>query len=409
MDVEKLSADFIRSQFPILARRVHGKRLVYLDSGATYLKPLQVLNAMFDHYKNGAANIHRGVHTLSEEATHRYEGVRENVRAFIGAASAKEIIFTSGVTGGINLVAYSFGRTHIKAGDEVVLTEMEHHGNIVPWQLLRDMTGCTIKVVPISDRGELDLGALQDLLTTRTKLLALTHVSNVLGTINPIKDITAAAHSKNIPVLVDGAQAVAHIPVDVQDLDADFYVFSGHKLLATSGTGVLYGKTKYLEQMPPFLGGGDMIKSVTFEKTIYADLPAKFEAGTPNIGATIGLGTAIRFLQQLGWETIHKHEQTLLEYGTAVLGKIPGLRIIGTAQNKISIISFVVDGIHPHDLGTLLDQEGVAVRTGHHCAQPLMQRLGVPATVRACFSFYNTKDDVDILASAIRKAQEVFA
>lgn len=400
----------IRSDFPILARQArHGKNLIYLDNAATTLKPRQVLDAVYDHYAYGASNIHRGVHYLSEEATRLYEGARETVRDFINARETKEIIFTSGTTFAINLVAKSWGRKNISAGDEIVITHMEHHANIVPWQMLREETGCILNIAPINDRGELDMAAFESLITPRTKLVSVVYTSNSLGTINPVRDIIRLAKKHGSAVLLDAAQTVAHTKVDVQNLDCDFLVFSGHKLFATSGVGVLYGKRAILEGMPPFMGGGDMIKSVTFEKTTYADLPARLEAGTPAIGGAIGLAAAIGYVRNIGFDSIAAQEKDLLTYATGLVSDIPGLRIIGTAAEKAAILSFIVDGVHPHDMGSLLDAEGVAVRAGHHCTQPLMTRFKIPATTRASFSFYNTRADVDALVAAIKKAIEVFA
>jgi cysteine desulfurase/selenocysteine lyase len=410
---DKFDLQKIREDFPILTRKVRDdKALVYLDNAATTLKPRQVLDAVYHHYAHGASNIHRGVHFLSEEATRLYENSREKIRNFIGAKDLAEIIFTSGTTAGINLIAKSWGAKNITSGDEVIITHMEHHANIVPWQMLREATGCTLKVAPINDCGELILDEFERLVTPRTKMIAVVYTSNSLGTVNPVDKIIKIARAKgakNCRVLLDAAQTVAHARIDVQSLDCDFLVFSGHKLFATSGVGVLYGKREVLDTMPPLMGGGDMIKSVTFEKTTYAGLPARLEAGTPSIGGAIGLGTAIDYINRIGFDAIADHEHDLLTYATSVLYDIPGLKIIGTAANKTSILSFVVDGIHPHDMGTLLDAEGVAVRAGHHCTQPVMSRFGVPATTRASFSFYNTRADADALAAAVRKAIEVFA
>jgi cysteine desulfurase/selenocysteine lyase len=353
------------------------------------------------------SNIHRGVHYLSERATQSYEGVRVKVKAFMNAAETQELIFVRGTTEGINLVAHSFGHAFVKAGDEILISAMEHHSNIVPWQMLCEERGATLKVIPITDDGELQMDAVPALLTAKTRLMAVTHVSNALGTVNPVKELVRMAHEKNIPVLVDGAQAVPHVRVDVQDLDCDFYAFSAHKMFGPTGVGVLYGKKKWLEQMPPYQGGGDMIKSVTFEKTIYNDLPYKFEAGTPNIGGGIGLGAAIDYLHELNMDAIRQFEHDLLVYATGKILTVPGVRIIGTAKDKAGVLSFVMEGIHPHDIGTILDVEGVAIRTGHHCAQPVMQRFGVPATARASFAFYNTKEEVDAFIKALYKVREV--
>jgi cysteine desulfurase/selenocysteine lyase len=406
------SFDFmkVREDFPILGRTVRdGKALVYLDNAATTLKPRPVLDAVYQHYAYGASNIHRGVHFLSEEATRLYEGARETVRRFINARETAEVIFTSGTTAAINTVAKTWGKKNVGPGDEVLITHMEHHANIVPWQMLREETGCILKVAPINDRGELIMDEFEKLVTPRTKLISVVYTSNSLGTVNPVRDIIRIARKNNCKVLLDAAQTVAHTRVDVQELDCDFLVFSGHKLFATSGVGVLYGKRDLLESMPPLMGGGDMIKSVTFEKTTYAGLPARLEAGTPAIGGAIGLGAAIDYVEAIGFDAIATQEKDLLQYATGLMTAIPGVRLIGTAAEKASILSFVVDGIHPHDMGTLLDAEGVAVRAGHHCTQPVMQRFKIPATTRASFSFYNTRADADALASAVRKAIEVFA
>lgn len=396
--------------FPILERTVRdGKKLVYLDNAATTLKPRQVLDAVFEHYSLGASNIHRGVHFLSEEATTAYEASREGVRKFINAREPAEIIFTSGTTAAINLVAKSWGKANIGPGDEIILSQMEHHANIVPWQMLRDETGCVLKIAPIDDRGEIIMDEFERLLTNKTKIVSVVWTSNSLGTINPVHKMIELAKSCGAATLIDAAQTVAHAPVDVQSLDCDFLVFSGHKLFATSGVGVLYGKKSVLEAMAPLMGGGDMIRSVTFEKTTYAGLPARLEAGTPAIGGAIGIGAAIKYISDIGFKKIKEQEQDLLDYATGLLSGIPGLRIIGTAREKTSIISFIVNGVHPHDMGTLLDAEGIAVRAGHHCTQPVMQRFGIPATTRASFSFYNTREDADALAAAIHKAVEVFS
>ncbi len=381
----------IRRDFPILHQKVYGHELVYLDNAATSQKPRSVIDAISRYYENGNANIHRGVHYLSEHATEEHEAARRTVQAFLNAADKREIIFVRSATEAINLVAQSYGRKHVKAGDEIVITAMEHHSNIVPWQMLCEEKEATLKVVPINDRGELILEELPKLLTPKTKIVAVTHVSNALGTINPLRKIIEIAHARNVPVVVDGAQAVPHLKVDVQALDADFYVFSGHKVYGPTGIGVLYGKRALLEAMPPYQGGGDMIRSVTFEKTLYNDLPYKFEAGTPNIGGAIGLGVAIDYITQLGIDNIAAHEHELLVYGTEALSAIPGVRLIGTAKEKAAVISFLIDGIHPHDIGTILDREGIAIRTGHHCAQPVMQRYKIPATARASFALYNTR------------------
>lgn len=396
-----------RFHFPLLRRQVNGKPLVYLDNAATSQKPQVVIDAIMRYYYEENSNIHRGVHYLSERATESYEAARAKVQRFINARSTKEIIFVRSTTEGINLVASSFGRLKIKQGDEVVISAMEHHSNIVPWQLMCEEKGARLRVTPINDAGELLLDEYEKLLTERTRIVAITHISNALGTINPIKEIIATAHARSIPVLVDGAQAVPHMKVDVQQLDCDFYAFSSHKMFGPTGVGILYGKEELLEAMPPYQGGGDMIKSVTFEKTLFNDLPFKFEAGTPNIAGGIGLGAAIDYMNAMDMNAVMAYEHELLQYATARLLEIPGVRIIGTAKQKAAVISFVLEGVHPHDIGTILDYEGVAIRTGHHCAQPVMQRFGVPATARASFAFYNTKDEVDVLVRAVRKVKEV--
>jgi cysteine desulfurase / selenocysteine lyase len=398
----------VRSDFPILSEKIHGKPLVYLDNAATTQKPQAVIDAMVRSYAQDNANIHRGVHLLSERATQAYELAREKVQHFLNAASSREIVFVRGTTEGINLVAQTYGRAHVGKGDEVLLTEMEHHSNIVPWQLLCEEKGAQLKVLPITDEGELRLDLFDGLLTDRTRIVAVTHVSNSLGTINPIKTMVEKAHSRSIPVLVDGAQAVAHIPVDVQELGADFYAMSGHKLFGPTGIGVLYGRLPLLEAMPPYQGGGDMISAVTFKKTTYNVVPHKFEAGTPNIAGAVGLGAAIDYVQSLDFTSVSAHEHELLAYGTEVLSAFPGIRLVGTAKQKTSILSFVMDNVHPHDIGTILDQEGVAIRTGHHCTQPLMERLGVPATARASLALYNTRDEIDALVRALNRVHEIF-
>ena len=403
-DVEK-----IRRDFPILKMKVQGHPLVYLDNAATSQKPQSVIDALVRYYEGENANIHRGVHYLSQIATEAFEQARETVRAFVNAARASEIIFTRGTTEAINLVAHSYGRANVGAGDEVLITAMEHHSNIVPWQMLCEEKGAKLRVAPMNDEGELLLEEFKKLLNPRTKVVAVGHVSNALGTINPLKEMIAAAHTLGIPVVVDGAQAVPHLAVDVQDLDADFYAFSGHKMYGPTGIGVLYGKTALLEAMPPYQGGGDMISSVTFEKTTYNKLPYKFEAGTPDMAGAAGLKAAIEYMNGIGIAKIAAHEHELLEYATEVIGSLPGVRLIGTAREKASVLSFVLDEVHPHDIGTILDQEGIAVRTGHHCAQPVMERFHIPATVRASFAVYNTKAEIDALARAIQKVHEVFA
>ncbi|HPE71939.1 MAG TPA: cysteine desulfurase [Candidatus Competibacter sp.] len=399
----------IRADFPILRQRVHGKPLVYLDNAASVQKPKVVIDAIGECYGGYYANIHRGVHLLSERSTSAYEGAREKVRAFLNAASVQEIIFTRNTTESINLVASSFGGQRIGAGDEIVITGMEHHSNIVPWQLLCERSGATLKVVPFTDAGELILEEYERLLDSgRVKLVAFVHLSNALGTINPVKTLIELAHARGIPVLVDGAQSVPHLAVDVRELDCEFYAFSSHKIYGPSGVGVLYGKKALLEAMPPYQGGGDMIQMVTFEKTEYADLPNKFEAGTPNIAGVIGLGAALDWLNAIGLDAVAAHEHDLLEYATPRLNEIPGLKIMGTARDKAALAAFTMQGIHPHDIGTILDREGVAIRAGHHCAQPVMQRYGVPATARASFAVYNTRDEVDALVAALWKVKELF-
>lgn len=399
----------IRAEFPILSQKVHGKRLVYLDNAASVQKPQTVIDAVSGCYSQYYANIHRGVHLLSERSTAAYEKTRETVRAFLNAASTQEIIFTRGTTESINLVASSFGGSRIKAGDEILITGMEHHSNIVPWQLLCEHTGASLKVAPFTDAGELLLDEYERLLDSgRVRLVAFVHVSNALGTINPIKILIDLAHARDVPVLVDGAQAVAHLPVDVQALDCDFYAFSSHKIYGPSGVGVLYGKQALLEAMPPYQGGGDMIRLVTFEKTEYADLPNKFEAGTPNIAGVIGLGAALDWLTGIGLDAVATHEQALLAYATAQLSEIPGLNLMGTAREKAGVAAFTLQGVHPHDIGTILDREGIAIRAGHHCAQPVMQRYGVAATARASLAAYNSRNEINELIKALWKVKELF-
>jgi cysteine desulfurase/selenocysteine lyase len=400
--------DAIRRDFPILETEMRGRPLVYLDSAASAQKPRAVVEAMSDFYTAHYANIHRGVYQLSAEATQSYEAVRTRVARFIGAPDPREVIFVRNATEAINLVARTWAEQEIKSGDEIVLTTMEHHANIVPWQMLAEKCGAKIRVAAISDEGTLDLEHLERLLGPRTKLLAFTEVSNALGTINPVSKLTALAKERGITTLVDGAQAAPHQPVDVAALGCDFYAFSGHKVFGPSGAGVLYGRLPLLEAMPPFLGGGDMIESVSFEGTTFAPVPQKFEAGTPDIASVIGLGAAIGYLEAIGMDQIAAYEQTLLAYATERLEQIPGLRIIGTAKEKAAVISFVLDDAHPHDIGTILDREGIAIRTGHHCAQPLMKRMAVPATARASLAFYNTAHDVDRLIAALEKTQEIF-
>lgn len=399
----------IREDFPILKQLVHGKPLVYLDNAATSQKPGAVLDALWRFYTEECANVHRGIHLLSERATQDYEETRTKVQHFLGAGEAREVIFVRGTTEAINLVAYSYGRKNVRPGDEILITAMEHHSNILPWQILCEEKGARLRVAPINDDGELLLEEFEKLLNPRTRLVAVCHVSNALGTVNPIVRIIQMAHSQNVPVLVDGAQAAPHRKVNVQELDCDFYAFSGHKLYGPTGVGVLYGKARLLEEMPPYQGGGDMIRSVTFEKTTYNCLPYKFEAGTPNIAATIGLGAAIDYVSQIGLERMAAYERELLEYATRKISRIPGVRIIGTAREKAGVLSFVVEGVHPHDVGTILDQDGIAIRAGHHCAMPVMERFGVPATARASFACYNTQEEVDILVSGMQKVREVFS
>jgi cysteine desulfurase/selenocysteine lyase len=404
-----LDVTAIRKDFPILAQQVHGKPLIYLDNAATSQKPKCVIDALTRFYLMDNANIHRGVHQLSERSTQSYEAARDKVQRFLNAAKAREIIFVRGATEGINLVAQTYGRKYVGAGDEIVISAMEHHSNIVPWQMLCEEKGAELRVIPINNRGEVEFDQFEKLLNHRTRLVAVSHVSNALGTINPVREIINTAHSWNVPVLIDGAQAVPHMKVDARNLDCDFYVFSGHKVFGPTGVGVLYGREQLLEDMPPYQGGGDMIRSVTFEKTTYNDLPYKFEAGTPDIAGVIGLGAAIDYLDQIGMDAVAEHEHDLLEYGTRALENISGLRLIGTAREKAGVLSFVIDGVHPHDAGTILDREGVAVRAGHHCAQPVMERFGVSATTRASLAFYNTREDIDALVAGIQKVKEVFA
>ncbi len=398
----------LREEFPILKETVYGKPLTYLDSAATSQKPQQVIDAISRFFLKENANVHRGVHYLSERATEGYENARLEVQKFLNAKDSHEIIFVRGTTEAINLVAQTYGKAHVGSGDEILITEMEHHSNIVPWQMLCEDKGAKLRVVPISDAGELDMVAFESLLSSKTKIVAVTHVSNVLGTINPIKQIVEMAHAYGAKVLVDGAQAAPHLPVDVQALGCDFYALSGHKVYGPTGIGVIYGKSELLDVMPPYQGGGDMILSVTFEKTIYNKSPYKFEAGTPNMAGAIGLAAAITFLATLPQDERAEEEKALLEYGTDALSEIPGLRLIGTAREKVSVLSFVLEGIHPHDIGTILDREGVAIRTGHHCAQPLMKRLKLPATARASLACYNTRADIDQLVAGLHKVQGIF-
>ncbi len=399
----------VRSDFPILELTVNGKPLAYLDNAASAQMPRPVIDRIVRYEMREHANIHRGVHHLSEIATAAYEAAREKVRRFLNAREEREIIYTRGTTEAINLVMHGYGRKFLGEGDEIVVSQLEHHSNIVPWQMLCEEKGCRLRVIPCDDRGVLDLEAYEALFNGRTKLVAFTHVSNALGTVNPVKRMIATAHAHGVPVLVDGAQAAPHIPVDVQDLDCDFYCFSAHKLCGPTGMGALYGKAALLDRMQPYQGGGDMILSVTFEKTIYAPLPTKFEAGTPNIMGAIAMGAALDYLAEVGIDNVAAWEHSLLEYATRQLEAMEGVRIIGTAPDKAAVLSFEVKGVHPHDVGTILNEEGVAVRTGHHCAQPVMQRFRVPATARASFAFYNTMGEVDQLVAAIRRAQQMFA
>ena len=399
----------IREDFPILKELVHGKPLVYLDNAATTQKPQAVIDALVNYYQTENSNVHRGVHTLSQLATDAYEGAREKVRQFINAEHDKEIIFVRGTTEGINLVAQTYGRANIGPGDEIIITAMEHHSNIVPWQILCEEKGAHLKVIPINDDGELLLEEYESLLSPRTKFVSVVHQSNALGTINPVEEIIELAHARGIPVLLDGAQAVAHVPIDVQKLGCDFYAFSGHKLYGPTGVGVLYGRADLLDAMPPYQGGGEMIRSVTFEKTLYNVIPNKFEAGTQNIAGSVGMGAAIDYVNGVGTDNIAAYEKELLAYGAERLSEIELVKLIGTARHKGSILSFVMENAHPHDVGTILDAEGIAVRTGHHCAQPLMDRYGVPATVRASLAFYNTKEEIDTLVKGIDRVIEVFS
>ncbi|MCP3058431.1 cysteine desulfurase [Myxococcus sp. K38C18041901] len=398
----------VRADFPLLRQEVRGRPLVYLDSAATAQKPQAVIDAIVRFYQHDNANVHRGVHILSERATEAYEGARETVRGFLNARDVREIIFVRGTTEAINLVAQTYGRKHIGAGDEVLITQMEHHANIVPWKMLCEQTGATLKVIPVDDRGELVLDAVDALLTEKTRILAVTHVSNALGTVNPVKELTRRAHAKGIPVLVDGAQSVTHFPVDVQDIGCDFYAFSGHKTFGPTGIGVLYGRLERLEPMPPYQGGGDMILSVTMEKVTYNRVPHRFEAGTPNLEGAVGLAAAIRYLRGVGLAAIAEHDRQMMAYATEALEAVPGLRLIGTAREKAGVLSFTLEDIHPHDVGTILDREGICIRTGHHCAQPVMQHFKLPATARASLALYNTREDVDALVRGLHKVREVF-
>lgn len=408
-DINRLPYDVqkVRADFPILNERVHGKPLVYLDNAATTQKPQSVLDTLTHYYEHDNANIHRGVHLLSERATHAYEQARVKVQKFLNAAKSNEIIYVRNATEGINLVAQTYGRRNIGEGDEIIISAMEHHCNIVPWQMLCEEKSAKLRVIPMNDAGELLLDEYEKLITPRTKFVSIVHMSNALGTINPVRQMIDTAHANGIPVLLDAAQSAYHIPLDVQALDCDFLVFSGHKLYGPTGIGVLYGKEEFLNTMPPWMGGGDMIRSVTFEKTTYNALPYKFEAGTPHIAGGIGLGAAIDYLNQLGMDRLAGHEHDLLEYGTDALQSVPGLTLIGTATAKASVFSFILEGVHPHDIGTILDQEGIAIRTGHHCAQPVMQRYSIPATARASLACYNTKEEIDVLVRGLRRVAEV--
>jgi len=409
MVAASLDVAHIRSEFPILARLINGKPLVYLDNAASSQMPQPVIDRLVRYQSQEHANIHRAVHTLSEHATADYEEARRKAQRFINAKDEHEIIFTRGTTESINLVMQGYGRAFIQAGDEIILTELEHHSNIVPWQMLCEEKGAKLRVAPISDTGEILLDEYQKLFNERSKFAALSHVSNALGTVNPVREMIATAHQRGVPVLLDGAQAAPHLKIDVQALDCDFYAFSGHKICGPTGIGVLYGKRALLEKMRPFQGGGDMILSVTFEKTTYNSVPFKFEAGTPPIAATIGMGSAMDYLSSIGFERIDGHETDLLNYATQQIGLMQGVRIIGTAKHKAAVLSFMVEGVHPHDVGTILNEDGIAIRTGHHCAQPVMRRFGVPATARASFAFYNTFEEVDALVAGIKKVQRMFA
>jgi cysteine desulfurase/selenocysteine lyase len=399
----------VRSDFPILRLKVNGKPLAYLDNAASSQMPQPVLDRLIRYQTQEHSNIHRAVHYLSETATAAYEGARRKIQKFINARDEREVIYTRGTTDAVNLVMHGFGRALLQRGDEIILSQLEHHSNIVPWQMLRDEKGCKLRVIPCNDAGELLLDEYEALFNQHTRLVALTHVSNALGTVNPVKQMIACAHAQGVPVLVDGAQAVPHLPVDVQDLDCDFYCFSGHKMFGPTGIGVLFGKAQWLEKMQPYQGGGDMILSVTFERTVYNTIPHKFEAGTPPIAAAIGLGAAVDYLTEIGMREIAAWEHELLTYASGQVQALPGVRIVGTAIDKASVLSFTVAGVHPHDVGTLLNEDGVAVRTGHHCAQPVMQRFGIPATARASFAFYNTFQEIDQLVAGIRRVQKIFA
>ncbi len=409
LQIAPLDITVLRDDFPILHQEVNGKPLVYFDNAATTQKPLSVIEAISNYYLDINANIHRGIHTLAEKSTAEFEATRKEVRAFLNAAFTEEIIFVRGVTEGINLVAHGFAKSILKEGDEVIISAMEHHSNIVPWQMACEQTGAKLKIIPISDAGEIIYEAYLDLLSPKTKLVSIVHASNALGTINPVKDIISEAHARGIPVLLDGAQSSSHLDIDVQELDCDFFVFSGHKVYGPTGVGALYGKKKWLEQLPPYQGGGEMIKEVTFEKTTYNELPFKFEAGTPNIADVVALKHALRYIQEIGKPAIALHEMELLHYATEQLETIKGLRMIGTAKQKVSVASFVIQGIHHQDLAVILDQQGIAVRTGHHCTQPLMHRLGILGTTRASFALYNTKEEIDLFMTALHKALKMLS
>ena len=398
----------VRRDFPILSRSVHGKLLAYLDSAASTQKPRAVIDALTRFYEHDYSNVHRGIHYLSQHATKLYEDVRHRVRAFISAPTADEIVFVRGTTEAINLVAQSYARPRLNPGDEILVTGMEHHSNIVPWQLVGKATGATLRHVPVDDRGDIDLDEYRRLLSPKTRLVGVVHISNALGTVNPVREMAAIARERGIPTLVDGAQAAAHSRIDVQELGCDFYAFSGHKLFGPSGIGVLYGRKELLDEMEPYHGGGEMIRSVTFEESTWAAVPHKFEAGTPHLAGVIGLGAAIDYVESLGLDRIEAHESDLLTYGTERLESVEGVRLVGTARRKASILGFVMDDVHPHDIGTILDQEGIAVRAGHHCAQPVMERFGVPATVRASLSIYSTREEIDRLTAALEQVQEIF-
>ena len=404
-----LDAESLKADFPILRQEINGKPLVYLDNAASTQKPNAVIQRLRTYYETENANVHRGVHTLSVRATDAYDKGRETMRSFINARDEREIIFVRGATDALNLVAHSFGQKYLKEGDEVIISAMEHHSNIVPWQLLGMRTGCKLRVIPMNRKGEIDMNAFQDLLNEKTRLVSIVHVSNALGTVNPVKQVIAESHRKGIPVMLDAAQSVPHTPIDVQDLGCDFLVFSGHKMYGPTGIGVLYGKSEWLEKIPPYQGGGDMIRTVTFEKTTYNEIPFKFEAGTPNIAGVIGLAAAAEYLKGIGMARIAAHEEDLLKYATRELSQLDGFNIYGTADHKAAVISFLYRDIHPHDMGTILDQEGIAIRTGHHCAQPVMDFFAIPATARASFGLYNTREDVDRLVNGLKKVREVFA